>query len=54
MGIDLTGCVRDVYRIGKGGNRRVLKIELLSEHVTKHILENLNYYIILDYGCPNT
>lgn len=44
IGIDLTGYIEDVCRIGKRGNRRALKIEILSKRVTKYILGNVKFF----------
>lgn len=44
MGIDLTGYIEDMCRIGKRGNRRALKIEFLSKRVTKNILEGVKNF----------
>lgn len=43
-GIDLSGYIEDLVRIGRRGSRRPLKIELLSKKVTKYTLQCLEYF----------
>lgn len=38
-GVDLTGYIEEVSRIGRHGNRRPLKVELLSKNTTKCLLK---------------
>jgi hypothetical protein len=40
-GIDLTGYIEDLCRIGRQGYRRPLKIELLSKRITKYVLQSV-------------
>jgi hypothetical protein len=43
-GIDLTGYIEDLSRIGKRGYRRPLKIELLSKRLTKYVLQSVKLF----------
>ncbi|KAL0853095.1 hypothetical protein ABMA27_012865 [Loxostege sticticalis] len=43
-GVDLTGYIEEISRLGKRGNRRPLKIELLSKKITKHLISSVQYF----------
>lgn len=44
LNINLTGYLEDIRRIGKKGNRRPIVIELLSQQMTKNILQHGYYF----------
>lgn len=44
LNINLDGCLEDIRRIGKKGNRRPIVIELLSQQMTKNILQHGYYF----------
>lgn len=44
MNVNLHGHIEELRRIGRRGNRRPLVIELISKNVTKHLLNNSEYF----------
>lgn len=45
MNVNLGGCIEDLNRLGKKGNRRPLVIELISKRMTNYVLRNRHAFI---------
>lgn len=44
LGVNLTGYIENISRIGRRGPRRPVQVELISKKMTRHILSNCRYF----------